>query len=199
MSVLRYTSTGPLLTLTKPLSVFPERTALRLHYYKKFYRLRNLVADNSYDQNRYCELLRRRFRSDFGLRRTVILGLGPLSEDNLQTRLANTYAFVFNATCNVTDAQLPVLYYEDLPKPRMETQILKTVLEIDKQTPSRIRYDRSYSWVHDTQSFYKELLETELTKKAIKNLGGAGKAEDLGFLDYEKTIMSLNETVGLCL
>lgn len=205
--MFRNTSTGPLLTLLKPVARVPEsvslpRRALLLSFYKKFFKLRYLIGEEEYSRWNYETLIRRRFRHmDFGVRRKAVLGLGTLSEEELASRLTNSYAFVFNSTCNVSDNPAPVYFYDELvaATPRMETQIVSTILTMDRQIPDHIKYDHSYKWVSEAREFHEKLDPAQLTKRSYNSHLSTGKATDLGFLEYEETVMALNETYGMVL
>ncbi|GEQ67865.1 hypothetical protein JCM33374_g1531 [Metschnikowia sp. JCM 33374] len=174
---LNYTSIGPRLAVAKPLTPhvsseylmkLPPHQRLTC-VYKRLYKLRFLMGDLQSYQNDYCNLLRRRFNHhDFNLRRNMMLGMNEqLSEESFANRLANTYAFVFNATCE-PDAPIPkVNFYEDLKEAletRPETNVLQTMIRMERETPSIIKYDRKYSWVDGVIKFY------ELTKSNTGDL-----------------------------
>lgn len=207
------TSIGLCITVQKPITshltkkhlLSLPRTPRLLAVYKRLYKLRFFV-EPKYQLN-YCKLLRRRFeRNDYQLRRETFLGIStPIEEDELAHRLANTYAFVFNASCAKRD-EIPVVnFYEDWKEavePRIETKILRTVLRMyyEARDQQDLQYD--YRWVDYTKKFYQEAEQAYQKKKpqtSVNKLHREKKAHYLGFFMAEKSVMSLNESMGLCL
>lgn len=205
-------STGPLLTLKHRISSLPpvdellklpKRTAL-LATYKYFFRLRNLVVDKPYHEQQYVLLLRRRYlRGDFNLRRAVVLGIHePLRNDELIRRIANTHTFVFNATCNVTDEPPAVQTYEDVKaanKPRLETSILETILKVEEGMPPEILHDMDYTWFGEACEREQELCLGTIDTARAKELNRTREVVNIGYADYERTVMALNESLELCI
>lgn len=205
-------STGPLLTVKQRIShlspvhgllKLPRRTAL-LATYKHFFRLRHLVLDKPYQEQQYVQLLRRRFsRGDFNLRRNKVLGVSEfLSHEDLIRRIAATYTFVFNATCNVTDKPPPVKTYDDLKvanKPRLETSVLQTILKMEEGASPKLLHDFEYTWYDKACEREKELCLGTIDASRAKELNRTREVVDIGYADYERTVMALNESLGLCL
>lgn len=205
-------SVGPLLTVKHRISHVPPlehlaklcQRSLLLTTYKHFFRLRHLVLDEHYQQEEYLRLLRRRYvRGDFNLRRKKVLGIEKaLSNAELARRLSHTYTFVFNATCNVKDEPLPVQTYEDAKKanePLLETQILSTIVKMELQTPNHIKFDLEYRWLDRARERETELALGNIDKKRAKDLNRSREVVDIGFADYERAVMALNESLDLCL
>lgn len=170
--------------------------------YKRLFRLRHFITD-ARDHASYHNLLRRRFaRQNFTRRRDALLGpIEPVSALQWARRLANTCLFVFNATCDLPTLVTEVHFWLDLQQAlqqRQERQILQTMLTMERQAPDRIKYDHTYSWVEEVLQFYAEA-GTELPKKEINRLANLKKAHWVGFLQYERNLMALNESLGLCL
>lgn len=211
MRVYQNTSIGPLLTLTKSKITLRDANyyllltekSMYLAAYRQLFRLRHLVGSDR-NLSTYQNVIRRKFQKiDFQKRRTQVLGIEqPLTNEQLAQRLANTIAFVFNSTCNKTDDIPPVQYYEDVKKasePRIETSVVLTILLMDHQAPNEIKYDFSYKWVGDVKAFYGHLHEGKLNRKELNRLFNTGRASHLGFLQYEESLMALNECLSLCL
>lgn len=206
------TSIGPLLTVKKPLvshltpsyltSLPPELRWKCL--YKRLYKLRFFIEPNS--QVSYCLLLRNRFQhNSFKLRRELFLGSAiPLSDFDWVERMANTYAFVFNATCNRYDNPPPVHFYEEwkqAAEPKMEYSILRTILRMNYEMRKQF-LGHDYQWVPEIQSFFQkfdQLAQKQKLQKEINQMHNQGRSHLLGFFQYEKTLMSLNESLKLCL
>lgn len=170
--------------------------------YKRLFKLRYLVDS----KQQYAVALRRRFEhGNFNLRREIILlndsgDIFPLTKEHTAIRLANTYAFVFNATCNATDEIKEVTDYDLLKKAseqRIETSILNTILRMDKQAPNLVKYDRNYDWVRRTRQFSDEFHLRDPKKRLSK--GDQDLAALIGYLQYEHNIMMLNEKHHLML
>lgn len=204
--------TGPVLTVLQRISNFPstehllllsQRSAF-LSTYKHFYRLRHLVSLKPYNPEHYCRLLRRRYlRSDFNLRRKKVLGISEdLSHEELIKRLHNTYVFVFNSTCHAIDEPDPVRTYEDYKsamEPRFESKILDTILKLDELAPSQIKFDLDYNWFDKAREVEEELSLGTLTKQRARELNRSREVVGIGYADYERSIMALNESLDLCL
>lgn len=196
----------PRLTLSRAITSLPTLEyfgalgprAMSLAAYRRLFRLRHLVENHD-----YTTILRRRFtRIDFNIRRQKVLGvLLPLSHQDMTTRLANTVAFIFNSTCHSKDERLPVYFYDDLvreTRPRLEREILSTILNMDRQMPPTLKYDYSYDWVDDVKLFYAEV-GSGPDRRNINRLFKTQQAPYLGFLQYEQCVMLLNESMNLCI
>lgn len=204
------TPVGPRILLAKPLtshitslylSGLPSKVMWRAAY-KRLFKLRYLVDS----KQQYAVVLRRRFEhGNFNLRREIILpsdseDIAPLTQLQAAVRLANTYAFVFNATCNATDEMNEVTDYDlfkEASQQRIETSILNTILRMDKQAPNVVKYDRKYDWVARTRQFYDEFHLRDPKKRISK--GDQDLAALMGYLQYEHSIMMLNEKLQLML
>lgn len=171
--------------------------------YRRLYRLRHLFSRGRGHRDTYCALLRRKFTFiDFNVRRDKVLGLGPIEQPEMAVRLANTVAFVFNSTCHAADTRGPVDFYEDFVREsqaRLELQVISTILTMDQQAPNNVKYDFNYRWIDDTAAFYSEAKQPDLSRKDANRLHNTGRSSLLGFLHYEKCVMGLNESMGLCL
>lgn len=209
---LASTSIGPQLIVKNPicshitadylLLLLPKLRAKAM--YKRLYKLRNFMDQRT--RYSYCHLIRSRTEQDaFELRRRLFLNLAdPLSESSWTARLANTYAFVFNATCNRTDEPGSVNSYEDWKKASSSTkemEILQTILRMHYEMRPVPELMNSYKWVEDIKDFYRryDLIGDALQKRQINELHGLKKSHYIGFFHYECTLMSLNENLGLCL
>lgn len=210
--VFKNTSIGPLLTLhnaatSLPLTLHLQSLAPQAMYlaaYRRMYRLRHFVNRSESSIANYRNVLRRRFtKTNFNIRRSKVLGIDqPLTHDEMAGRLANTIAFIFNSTCNISDTVPDVQFYEDLKsasKIRIETSVVATILLMENEKPPALKYDYSYKWVDETRRFYGELEKHSTSKKELNRLYNTGKANFAGFLQHETTVMGLNETQGLLL
>lgn len=201
---------GPLLSLLKPISSnigasYPKASKQQIlrYSYKRFFRLRHLVLDAPYQQELYSSLLKRRFKFvDFDKRRKSVLDSDcHLTDEDIFERLKNTYAFLFNATCNVSDRPSEVMKYEDLKEAqtaRVETRILSTIIEMEQQYTQELKYDFNYKWMENAKKIEATISKTKIEPKKAKKI----PTQDLlliGFADYERSIMSLNESFNLCL
>lgn len=178
--------------LLRPLSRRGQLTAL----YKRLFALRHCIDR----QEDYVRWLRRLFSRDLDLRRRVFLGIDtPLSAAEYTRRLANTYAFVFNATCSAP-APAKVHFYHELRdvQPRMESRILDTLIATEAQKPDAIKFDRSYLWVDALTAFYAQV-RPNLSRKDISTLAGKKIAHNIGFYQHEIAVMAMNEAHSLCL
>ncbi|RKP31941.1 hypothetical protein METBISCDRAFT_26084 [Metschnikowia bicuspidata] len=205
------TSVGPLLTVQTPLTShltpkylqsLPQSVQWKC-LYKRLYKLRHFIPQNS--RLAYCLLLRTRFsHHDVELRRRLFLELEtPITSSEWVRRLANTYAFVFNATCNPTDTPPHVNFYEEwrnATKPRIETSILLSVLRMHSEMRNESLH-RDYGWVNETRVFYDSVIKAveEAKQKEINRLHNLKKLHFLVFFQHEKTLASLNESMHLCL
>ncbi|OBA19616.1 hypothetical protein METBIDRAFT_13363 [Metschnikowia bicuspidata var. bicuspidata NRRL YB-4993] len=208
---LKYTNIGPRLMVTKPVAspvtaeylmgLSPRQRLTCV--YKRMYKLRFMAGDSQSQQEEFKNLLRRKFqKQDFNIRRNKLLGLDEqLLEQSMARRLANTYAFLFNATCE-PDRTIPeVNFYHDLEdalKSRHETSVIHTMLRMEYETPSILKYDYAYRWVEGVKDFYK-LADQELLSKDYNKLAGSKIAHFIGFLQYERSVAYLNESLTLCL
>lgn len=210
--VFQNTSIGPLLTLHNAATSIPSVQYLKslpgpsmyLAAYRRMFRLRRLVGRTETAVSNYQNVLRRRFtKIDFNVRRSKVLGIDlPLSQDEMAQRLANTIAFIFNSTCNISDTIPEVHFFQDLKKAsetNMETSVVATILLMEHQKPPAVKYDFSYKWVDDTRQFYQLLEKNKGSKKEINRLYNTGKASYMGFLQYEMSVMGLNQTHNLLL
>ncbi|KAK8441794.1 hypothetical protein ACI3LY_001560 [Candidozyma auris] len=203
---------GPLLTVKHQISNIPSLEYLQslsprsffTLTYKHFFRLRHLISDRDYHQDQYLRLLKRRFlRGDFNLRRQKVLGIhDDLAHGALVKRIYNTYIFVFNATCNMKDEPETVKTYDDVKRvnrPRLETQILQTILKLEEQAPIHVRLDTEYRWLDEASKREQELVSGMIDKKRAKELNKSREVVDIGYADYERMTMALNESLDLCL
>lgn len=208
---LNYTNIGPRIAVSKPitshistenlLSVPPRQRFTSI--YKRMYKLRFMAGNSQSQQNDFCNLLRRRFsRHDFNLRRNLFLGVDDqLLEEAFTKRLVNTYAFVFNATCEPEGSIPEVNFYDELKeslKPRVETSVLHTMIMMERETPPIIKYDHKYKWVEDVKKFYGKA-SGEILKKEVNDLIASKSAHHIGFYQYERSLAHLNESLSLCL
>lgn len=209
---VNYTNIGPRLILKSPLTshvtaahllTLPPKTRLK-SVYKRLYKLRFLIGESVPQQIDYCNLLRRRFaRQDFNLRRNILLGTDDvLSEFEMTQRLANTYAFVFNATCDTKTHAAEINFYEELQqarKPRPEAALIETMLVMEKEMPREIKYDAKYLWVASVRLFYERAETPEILKREVNLLVNLKQTNWIGYLHYERTLAYVNESLQLCL
>lgn len=172
--------------------------------YGRLYKLRHFI--DAKGRLSYCQLLRSRTkRGDFELRRKLFLDISsPLSEKELVHRLANTYAFVFNATCNPTDTPPVARFYDEwkqISEPTKETSVLNTILRMHYEMRLNPKLLCDYKWVDDVREFYNQYESLKEQKKAreFSQLHNLKISQFIGFYQYEKTLMSLNESLNLCL
>lgn len=145
-------------------------------------------------------------RLNFDIRRQIFLNISdPISENSWAQRLANTYAFIFNATCDKKDVPPMVnfnLEWRKESEPRLETSILATMLRMHYEMAAIKKLSgANYLWVEELDAFY-ETFENILKDKIPRNLAKMEKQKVAffeGFFQYEKTLMSLNESLQLCL
>lgn len=170
---------------------YPLRKQI-LILYKKLYRLRLFREDHHATIN-YKVYLRRKFLlEDFNLNRKVFsTGLEPLSSEDLIKRGINTLAFIQNASTRP----------EKSPPSNIESKILKTILKMEYSMPNEIKYDKSFKWVDNltqaSQIAKVDVISGEFNKKKHK------KSETvlsyIGYQDYQRNLIGLNEHYGLCL
>lgn len=172
--------------------------------YSRLYKLRHFIDPKG--RLSYCQLIRSRIkRGDFELRRRLFLGISdPLSETQLIHRLVNTYAFIFNATCNPTDTPPVARFYEEwkqVSEPTKEANVLNTILRMHYEMRSTPKLISGYKWVEDVKEFYNKYDSIREQKKGreINQLHNLKVSHYIGFYQYEKTLMSLNESLDLCL
>lgn len=161
-----------------------------------------MVTTTSGYKDSYQSLLRRRFtKVDFNCRRAKVLNIPDLlSHDEIAVRLANTIAFIFNSTCNRTDTDTQVTSYDTLKQattPRIETSIIDTILQMEQQTPASIKFDFTFRWIDSTSRFYAELEASKGMKREINRLYNKKIASNIGFYQYEQSVMGLNESLRL--
>lgn len=83
----------------------------------------------------------------------------------------------------------------------MESAILHTILRMNYEMRKQ-SLSHNYQWVPEVQAFFQkfnQLNEKQNPQREINQLHNAGMLQLLGFLQYEKTLMSLNESLKLCL
>lgn len=194
-----------------------------LAYYKQFYKLRHFqygqvaIFGNIFNplptedlSEIYCRILRRRFRGEsYNLKREKLLGASggcrgivPLSEQELEIRLMNTLAFVFNATVDggSNGGSERVLYENRLvteTTETMESKILATIMAMDGQFPNSIKYDLQYRWVDKVDEDITKLEQGGITKKSMKKYSES--IEWIGLKQYQTNLMKFNENLKLCL
>lgn len=207
---LIYSNIGPRLMVSKPLVshitagyLMSLPSHLRVAcVYKRLYKLRFMAGDDLVQQNQYQNLIKRKFSQDFNLRRNKVLGSDEhLLEEMMAERLANTYAFIFNATCDTAGPIPEVKFYDDLKvasKPRSETSVLRTMLMMEKEFPPDIKYDPKYTWIESVKSFYS-MANQKLLNRDYNKLANLERAHYVGFLQYERAMAQLNESLTLCL
>lgn len=201
------------LVVKAPISTFPTVASLsELSYksqllclYKKFFRLRNMIDADTDNRQAYCDILKRRFSFDnFNRRRSLLLGINePVEEDALIQRMVNTYAFLFNSTTEHEDVQAKqvVIHQQDLQKvyeKRIEKSIVLTMLKMARQMPNEIKLDFNYNWLANVD-FLLENINSDANKKQQRKLLDKCDPANIGYRDYETSIMRLNESCNLCL
>lgn len=209
---LTSTNIGVQLLVKKPItshitSEYLSSLPSHLHWramYSRLYKLRHFVDPKG--RLSYCRLLRSRTkRGDFELRRQLFLGIStPLTKKELVHRLANTYAFLFNATCNPLDEPPMARFYEEWKinsEPTKETNVLNTILRMHYEMQPTPRLLSDYKWVDDIKEFYTKYESIRELKKSreLSQLYNSKISHHIGFYQYEKTLMSLNESLDLCL
>lgn len=201
------------LVMKVPISTFPTVSGLsELSYrsqllclYKKFFRLRNMIDADTDNRQAYCDTLKRRFSFDnFNRRRNLLLGIDqPIEKEALIQRIVNTYAFLFNSTVEHEDVQAKqaVVHQLDLPKvyeKRIEKSIVLTMLKMARQMPNEIKLDFNYSWLANVDFLLKNI-NFDANKKQQRKLIDKCDPSNIGYRDYETSIMRLNESCNLCL
>lgn len=201
------------LVVKVPISSFPSVSSLLelshkaqlLSLYKKFFRLRNMIDPDTDKRQAYCDLLKRRFTFDnFDRRRALLLGINqPLEHDVWIQRIINTYAFVFNSTVEHEDVQAKqaIIHQLDLPKAyekRTERSIVLTMLKMESQIPNKVKLDFNYNWLENVD-FLLSKISTDIPRKQLRKLIDKCDPSNIGYRDYETTLMRLNESCNLCL
>lgn len=201
-------------TTFKQIEELPTFKNKLLAYYERFYKLRRFECNptlyttkdipyNTPDLNYqdYVALLKRNFKNiSYNTKREVILNLPPLTEEELEERLKNTLVFVFNHTVAKDNPQSddPIYTIEDLEKTSIdneETKIISTILRLDNEFPSEIKYDYKLKWFIELNKQLDSVdWEKGPTKKQIKY-----PLEYMGYKQYLITLMRLNESLKLCL
>lgn len=182
------------------LDQLPNDKSRYLKLYKSFYKLRHLIDKEYKHDIRYQTLVKRYFKhQQFNKRRIMILGDVPeLTQNELLSRMIKTLAFVFNSTVAMDDETKPIYFFEDLNEPeRVEKSILQTILEMDYQKPNSIKYDFQYIWVKELNDALDKL-PSDPTVKEYRSIM-KDKMDYIGFQQYEKKLMILNENYNLCL
>lgn len=84
-------------------------------------------------------------------------------------------------------------------EPRFESKILDTILKLDELAPSQIKFDLDYNWFDKAREVEEELSLGTLTKQRARELNRSREVVGIGYADYERSIMALNESLDLCL
>lgn len=196
------------------ISQLPDFKSKLCALYKRFYKLRKFectptlfkVGDNPYitpdiNGEDYVSLVKRNFRHvDYNLKRKKFLGLPPLSEDQLEQRLFATLTFVFNHTVAAANphAEEPVVTIEDERRASFDTvesQVISTLLRMDYDSPWQVKYDYKFQWLDQLDQ-----LQNDNRPKKKKNKKNDNEVLPyLTYNQYMKTVMRLNESLGLCL
>lgn len=191
-------------TTTNPARCFKKQI---LQYYKHFYKLRNVIDNgNPRSIQLYKNILRRKFMYiDYNCRRQEILDLPPLSQEEMVTRIHQTLIFTFNSTVTKLDEFELISTFHDIAKydnSTLEGKVMKTFLRMEYQAPNEIKYDFKYKWFKE---FNDALEKVEAVNGANSTKKNKSKKMQLkypmnyiGFQQYERTIMGLNESLGLC-
>lgn len=186
----------------KGLNELSSKKSKFLSLYKKFYKLRNMIDSKPYNKEIYQNIIRRKFTmEDFNLKRSILLeGSDKLSELQLFERMINTLAFVHNSTVYLpSERKERPVFFQDLKIPqRIEKLIILTLLTMDQQKPSTIKYDRKYEWIPQINNKLSQLSE-DPDAKEFKYIFKDADAGLIGFRDYELNLMRLNECYRLCL
>ncbi|CAH6718589.1 putative increased recombination centers protein 19 [[Candida] jaroonii] len=181
------------------LQQLPSDKSKYLCLYKRFYRLRNYISNDTREINRYVDTLRWKFtREDFN-KRLAMIDQSPLNNDDMFERFINTLSFVNNATVALPEniPEKPINFIQDVKKPqRMERSIIKTILDMQLSKPDDIKYDTSYKWFKETEELYENFPE-EISKKNFKST--LSKIGIIGFHNYELNLMMLNNSYNLML
>ncbi|EMG50197.1 hypothetical protein SBY92_003668 [Candida maltosa Xu316] len=192
----------------------PTARLRRLAYFKRFYKLRKFepnpifysATDVPYytpelDQTDYVQLLKRSFTAmNYNVKRQAILNLPPLSEEELEERMMNTLAFVFNHTVaeNNPHANDPIYTEDDLHQTSidtMESKIVGIMLRMDNEMPSEIKFDPEFKWLKDLDN---HVANVDWEKSRIPKSKNS-PWEYIGYKQYFITLMRLNESLKLCL
>ncbi|RCK57495.1 hypothetical protein Cantr_06755 [Candida viswanathii] len=164
------------------------------------------IKDNPYltpelDYRDYVALLRRNFKNiSYNTKREVILGEPPLTEQELEERLKNTLAFVFNHTVAAANphANDPVYTSDDLDKistDNDETKIVGTILRLDNEFPPELKYDFKFKWITELN----RQLDAVDWEKGPMAKDFTYPLEYIGYKLYLITLMRLNESLKTCL
>lgn len=167
--------------------------------YKKFYRLRNYISNDTREISRYVDTIRWKFTREHFNSRLAMIDQSPLSSVDIFDRLINTLIFVNNATVALPEniPEKPINFIQDVKKPqRIERSIIKTILDMQLSKPNDIKYDMSYKWFKDTEELYKNFPE-EISKKNFKST--LSKIGIIGFYNYELNLMMLNNSYKMVL
>lgn len=180
-------------------------------YYKRFYKLRNfectprLFQHEDFTQTRdevtpieYIALIRRTFRKvDYNLKREKFLSLPPLDDAELEKRIQNTLAFVFNHTVELQNPHADELVVTKKDEERtafdtMESKILSTILKMDMIAPANIKYDFKFAWLDDLNE------KAKLARKGKKDPFTYKDEFPINYKMYLTTLMRMNESLQLC-
>ncbi|CAK9440015.1 uncharacterized protein LODBEIA_P41150 [Lodderomyces beijingensis] len=191
-------------------------------YYKRFYKLRKFEIprhlrstsdipnqETDLDSYAYVAFVRRQFQHhSYNTKRQKFLNLEPLDDSQLEERMANTLAFVFNHSVGSTSdfSDELVVTVEDEIKSRVdtvETGILATLMRMDYDAPAEIKYDFQFRWVDE----YRKKMSPQGTGLQIQNriqikTKNEGVLDDYTLIKYfmhGETVMRLNESMKLCL
>lgn len=204
--VLQKLLIGSARTIKAELSQVASFKAQLLYLYKRFYKLRNVI-DNGKPQSVevFKRVLKRKFKhTDYNRTRQVVLNLPPLTEDEIIERLFNSLIFTFNSTVTSQDEFKPIETFDDFNKydnSKLEKTVITTILRMDQQLPNEIKYDFKYNWYLDLSH---DLLQVEAlnnqtdTKSKKKKIKSKYPMNYIGFLQYQQTLMGMNETLQMC-
>ncbi|EGV64504.1 hypothetical protein PSN45_004816 [Yamadazyma tenuis] len=168
--------------------------------YKRFYRLRNLIDHDRRNVSRYKELIRWKFaKENYNTRRSVILGKPeePISE--IFTRIFNTLTFVHNSTVILPENMIDkkAYFYKDTRQNhRIEKQIILTICRMQYVTPNELKYRSDFSWFPEVRKEIEDFPENATKRQMAKSTSNPSY---IGFADYQKNLMLLNEMYKLCL
>lgn len=215
-----YLSSSSSITLNKAVSSIPtledlhqlksSKSILRCMY-KKFYRLRDIIHEDTDIRLQYCNILRRKFNfENFNHRRNILLNIDSnhpiqsIDPNEFHQRLINTYAFVFNSTVQIDGPIIhkdQVIRQEDLEKSerkRIESSIILTILKLNHQMPNEIKLDFTFKWI-DKINKVVQIINGPLSKKEHRKLADLIDPNYIGYRDLEISTMRLNESLKLCL
>lgn len=200
------------ITLTRAVSRFPSVESLQKLptynaraklMYKKFYRLRNLIDEETDLRQVYCDVLKRKFTLEsFNSRRKILLGVdSDIAKDSPDQwrRIVNTYIFVFNSTVRPDESPVPLVHEQDAskqPPERLEKSILLNLLKIDLNTPNHLKLDISNSFLRNISHVAEQML-LDLLKKKERQLFNLADPKHIAYRDHLLSVMRLNESVGL--